>query len=45
MVRYEEEGMLPPKLIEFIVQLYTRLNNKALFLKDNFSFVFRSVLK
>lgn len=45
MVRYEGEGMLPPNLIEFIVRLYTRLNNKAPFLKDNFSFVFRTMLK
>lgn len=45
MVQYEGEGMLPPKLIEFIVHLYTHPNNKAPFLKDNFSFVFRTVLK
>lgn len=31
MVRYEGEGMLPTKLIEFIVHRYTHLNNKAHF--------------
>lgn len=45
MVQYEGEGMLSPKLIEFIVPLYTCLNNKAPFRKDNFSFVFRTMLK